>query len=197
MLFRTDDIHSPGGNMKKRIGVLTENKLLYDKIRLLLRERADVELITDGNTQFDITLEDIDTSSIHVAGSITMSSISECDISLPFRHEDMLSIIDRIGTDDKEYISMSGDGRNVYLGSEKIRLTDVEYRLLDVLMSADGDYVSRATLLASIWGEGFDAGVVNVYVHYLRHKLEKSGRKIILSSRNAGYGIDKKYRRDR
>ena len=34
---------------------------------------------------------------------------------------------------------------------------------------------------------------MNVYIHYLREKLEADGEKIILSSRSHGYKIDEKY----
>ena len=40
---------------------------------------------------------------------------------------------------------------------------------------------------------GADEGVLNVYVHYLREKLERGGEKIIISSRGLGYKIDEKY----
>ena len=38
-----------------------------------------------------------------------------------------------------------------------------------------------------------DEKTVNVYIHYLREKLESGGEKIIISSRNMGYKIDSKY----
>ena len=125
-----------------------------------------------------------------------MSRTMPCDMAIPFRHEDALALVES-SSDIGEYIVLGGDGRHTYLGDEKIKLTELEYKLLGALISADGDFVTRQELLSSVWGEGFDAGVVNVYVHYLRQKLEKNGKKIILSSRKEGYGIDKKYRRDR
>jgi DNA-binding response OmpR family regulator len=36
-------------------------------------------------------------------------------------------------------------------------------------------------------------GLINVYVHYLREKLEVGGEKIINSSRKNGYAIDEKF----
>ena len=40
--------------------------------------------------------------------------------------------------------------------------------------------------------DGVDGGVVNVYVHYLREKLEKNGERIIISTRNLGYKINER-----
>lgn len=183
--------------MKKRVGVLTRDENLYNKLRLLLRNIADVELLSGVDIPCDLVFEDVDTCAVGYGGSIKMSRYGECEIRIPFKHEDVLSAVESSAEYTDERITLSGDGHSVYLGNEKIRLTDVEYRLLDALVSCEGDFVTREKLLLSIWGEGFDAGVVNVYVHYLRNKLERDGRKIILSSRKEGYGIDKKYRRDR
>ena len=47
--------------------------------------------------------------------------------------------------------------------------------------------------LTSEGGDDADGGILNVYVHYLREKLEKRGEKIIISSRKSGYKIDEKY----
>ena len=35
--------------------------------------------------------------------------------------------------------------------------------------------------------------MINVYIHYLREKLELCGEKIIIASREAGYRIDKRF----
>ena len=84
-------------------------------------------------------------------------------------------------------------GRLAYLDGKEIKLTEVEASLLGRLISASGEFVSRGELLRGVWGDSADGGVLNVYIHYLREKLEVCGEKIILSSRSAGYGIDKKY----
>ena len=47
--------------------------------------------------------------------------------------------------------------------------------------------------MKTVWGDGADGGVLNVYIHYLREKLEAGGEKIILSSRKQGYKIVEKY----
>ena len=59
-------------------------------------------------------------------------------------------------------------------------------------IEAQGGFVSREEILREIWDNCADAGVINVYVHYLREKIEH-GEKIIISSRNNGYKIDEKY----
>ncbi len=179
--------------MKKRVGLYTSNVFLYNKIRLLLRHTADVTLIEEGcdGIEYDIILADTDTSSAPDGNVITLGSGGT--LPLPFRHEELLSLIESKNTVPTE-LTLGNDGKSVYLSGERIRLTDVEYKLLSVLLSSDTEFTTRKKLLDEVWGGDADEGVVNVYVHYLRRKLEKDGKKIILSSRKEGYSIDKKYR---
>ena len=178
----------------KRIAVISNNPVVYNKIRLLLREVADVELIAaDANTE-EYALIFADTQSAKKPMSNCVRLGEGGDIPLPFRHEEILDAV--LGADDNrdEALTLSPDGRHVYLVGESIKLTEVEYKLLEVISSADG-YISKSELLRTVWGDGYDEGVVNVYVHYLRRKLEKDGKRVIISSRNEGYKIDEKYRR--
>lgn len=179
--------------MKKRIAVLTKNPRLYNKIRLLTRHDCETVMLgeyEDGS--FALILADADTCDVPSAKCVVMSSEGG-DISLPLRHEELLSVIESAET-DRDPIILFPNERVAHLDGEAVKLTELEFKLLSVLLGKD-EYVSRENLLLEVWGEGFDAGIVNVYVHYLRQKLEKNGRKIILSSRKLGYGIDKKYRR--
>ncbi len=76
---------------------------------------------------------------------------------------------------------------------EYIRLTEVEFSLLRALSQAKGECISREALLRTVWGEMGTNSLLNVYVHYLREKLERGGEKVILSSRGAGYALAKKF----
>lgn len=182
--------------MRKRVGVITDDSNLYNKIRLLLLGEASVTLL---NESFDVELYDLVFKDLR--SDVTIDG--ECveigeggDLPLPFRHEDILDAVSDAGNKETGALTLSGDGKHVYLFGEAIKLTDVEYRLLERLLDEDG-FVSREELLSSVWGDGFDQGVVNVYVCYLRRKLEKSGNKVIIASRGEGYKIDEKYRRKR
>ena len=180
--------------MKKLIGVITENSLLFNKIRLLLRDIAEAELVIGecDPDRYDLIFADTDTVGRPELDCVTLGKGG--DISLPFYHEDIINAV--VGTDkgSKSALTLSSDGKHAYLFGEAIKLTEVEYKLLEALILADG-FISREEILGTVWGEGFDQGVVNVYVCYLRRKLEKSGSKVIISSRNEGYKIDDKYRR--
>ncbi len=185
-----------GDDMKKRIGVLTLNDSIYNKIRLLLRKDAEVVRATGTEDCAGLSLlfTDLDISCPGTP-TVRLGNSDGCDIPLPFRHEEILRTAE--DSEDAPLLTLADERRCAVLAGEEIKLTDVEYRLLSELYRAEGDYVHRDVLLSKIWGEGYDPGVVNVYIHYLRQKLERGDRRIILSSRKEGYGIDKRYRRKR
>ena len=177
----------------KRIGVISNNPIVYNKIRLLLRGIADVEPADIECDPCEYTLVFVDTESASLPSFECVTLGYGCDIPLPFRHEDILREVAR-ADDGRRSLTLSQDGKHAYLFGEAIKLTEVEYKLLERLIDEDG-FVSREELLRSVWGDDFDSGVVNVYVCYLRRKLEKGGNKIIIASRGEGYKIDEKYRR--
>jgi two-component system OmpR family response regulator len=80
--------------------------------------------------------------------------------------------------------------RTVKRGEQPIGLTRREFDLLECLLRHPGQVLDRATLLADVWGYDFLGGsnVVDVYVRYLRAKLERPDRpKLIETVRGIGY----------
>jgi DNA-binding response OmpR family regulator len=62
-------------------------------------------------------------------------------------------------------------------GGRKITLTAKEFMLLEFLMLRRGECVSRGQLLAEAWHAAADSNtnIVDVYINYLRRKLEEGG----------------------
>lgn len=60
-------------------------------------------------------------------------------------------------------------------GGQKISLTTKEFALLELLMRNPNKILSRQAIAEKVWGIDFDTGtnVVDVYVNYLRNKIEK------------------------
>ena len=57
-------------------------------------------------------------------------------------------------------------------------------------MQAGGKPLSRRELLSAVWGEDdVEEGVVTVYLHYLRKKLERGGKKMLYAIRGRGYAL--------
>ncbi|OMP30532.1 response regulator transcription factor [Mangrovimonas sp. DI 80] len=74
-------------------------------------------------------------------------------------------------------------------GSE-IKLTSTEYRLLEYFMKNKNKVLSRVDLLENVWDINFNMGtnVVDVYVNYLRNKIDKKFKsKLIHTVVGMGY----------
>ena len=180
---------------KNRIEVMTKDDYLARKIALALSGTMVTERIRDLSEHipgtpllFDIDTEDIDES---LPDAVTMSRNRDSDLRLPLRISELCRTFD--GKTRDIPLSLRENEKCVTLRGERIRLTDVEHQLLAALMKRRGGYASREELLYEVWHGERDSGVVNVYIHYLREKLERHGEKIIVSSRKYGYGIDKKF----
>ena len=165
----------------KRVLVLTGDAYLLQKIRLELE--GELECITSGDA--DIVIADVDTSNKIPYGAITMSREVNADISLPFRLGELREMLT-----PKEVKALTLGDRCAMLDGKAVKLTDVEFALLRAIYSRGGRYVKREELLDEVWGGNADSGVINVYVHYLREKLEKNGERVILASRGEGYRIN-------
>ena len=173
------------------ISVYTEDDFLYQKIKLSMPRDALI-IRGAGTDAASLTLVDLDTAKAPDGEFIGMSRSGEAEIKIPFSIEDAEALFESRKTKKSALILDTGS-RSAYLFGEKIKLTEIEFSLLSLLTEAKGGFVSREEILKSVWGGECDGGVINVYIHYLREKLEKHGEKIIISSRKSGYKIDEKY----
>jgi len=81
---------------------------------------------------------------------------------------------------------------DVDYGGEAIKLTKKEFDLLKYLIENKNIVLSRDKILEVVWGYDYfgDTNVVDVYVRYLRTKIdEKFGEKLIHTIRGVGYSI--------
>jgi DNA-binding response OmpR family regulator len=82
--------------------------------------------------------------------------------------------------------------RTVTYRQRSIELTPREFDLLELFMRHPGQALSRESILSEVWGYDFLGGsnVIEVYVRYLRHKLEAAGQpRVIQTVRGVGYAL--------
>jgi two-component system, OmpR family, response regulator MprA len=82
--------------------------------------------------------------------------------------------------------------REVRRAGRAIQLTTLEFDLLRHLLKHPRQVLSRAQLLEAVWGYDSEnvSNVVDVYVGYLRAKLEEAGEpRLIQTVRGAGYAL--------
>ena len=105
----------------------------------------------------------------------------------------------RRGAPERPVVLTAGDlsldpiSHRVTRGDQEITLTPREFSLLEYFMQSAGKAVTKSEILDSVWDSAFegDQNVVEVYVRYLRLKLDVPfNRQSILTLRGVGYRFD-------
>lgn len=87
------------------------------------------------------------------------------------------------------YLSIYKSRREVYIDKEPIKLTQKEYDLLIYFLENKNQVLTREQIIEAVWGYDYygDTNVIDVYVRYLRKKLDIDTESIITSVRGIGY----------
>jgi len=96
-------------------------------------------------------------------------------------------IVDKLTVDDLE---VNVTERKVLRGGQVIELSNKEFAILEYLLRNKNRVTNRATLTEHVWNIDFDRGtnLIDVYINYLRKKLDIGSRKTAHSYvRGAGY----------
>ncbi|WP_433756518.1 response regulator transcription factor [Nocardia sp. CA-135398] len=81
-------------------------------------------------------------------------------------------------------------GHRVFASGQQVELTKREFEVLALLAENIGIVLSREQILSAVWGYDFttDTNVVDVFVSYLRRKLEAHGApRVIHTVRGVGF----------
>ncbi|WP_292010857.1 response regulator transcription factor [Chryseobacterium sp.] len=105
-----------------------------------------------------------------------------------------------VAEEDHEYIHRVSDlvvndyTKKVTRGGEEVSLTSTEYKLLMYFLNNQEKVISRAEILDAVWGVNYELGtnVVDVYVNYLRKKMDnQEDKKLIHTVIGMGYVLKK------
>ncbi len=79
--------------------------------------------------------------------------------------------------------------KKVWRNGQEVELTPREYQILLRLSQTPGEIVSKNDLIREIWGSavGFNTNTIEVYVNFLRNKLDKPFNRNTIRNR-VGYG---------
>ena len=80
----------------------------------------------------------------------------------------------------------------MHRGSRRIELTAREFEMLQLFMQHPRQVLTRDTLYDRIWGYDFggESNIIEVYIRYLRSKLEEGGAPRLLQTvRGVGYAL--------
>ncbi len=123
-------------------------------------------------------------------------------ISKPFVLAELLARVDaalrrsRLTADQLDYADLKIDSRKrlVWRGERKVNLTTTEFVVLEMLARSAERVISKDSLLREIWDDaGYrDDNLVEVYIRYLRTKLEAQGEpRVIHTVRGHGYVLSR------
>ena len=89
-------------------------------------------------------------------------------------------------------LSLDPATRIVTRGRRRISLTAREYALLEYFLRNTGRVLTRPMITQHVWGMDFDpeSNIVDVYVGYLRRKIDAEGEpRLLQTMRGAGYTL--------
>lgn len=86
-------------------------------------------------------------------------------------------------------LTVNLDEHSVFQKDEPIDLSPREYKLLLFLLENKNKVVSRTQILNAVWGINYDnnTNVVDVYISYLRNKIDENQHKFIHTIKGTGY----------
>ncbi|WP_419702866.1 response regulator transcription factor [Promicromonospora sp. NFX87] len=88
-------------------------------------------------------------------------------------------------------LTLDEDAHEVWRAGEEIRLTATEYELLRYFMRNPRRVLSKAQILDRVWNYDFggQANIVELYVSYLRRKIDRGRDPMIHTLRGVGYTL--------
>ncbi|MEJ1088404.1 response regulator transcription factor [Microbacterium sp. Mu-80] len=125
-------------------------------------------------------------------------------VTKPFSLEEVIArlraVIRRSGqgrTEDEQAIlrvadlSLNEDSHEVMRGDDEIELTATEFELLRFLMRNERRVLSKAQILDRVWSYDFGgkSSVVELYISYLRKKIDAGRTPLLHTVRGVGYMI--------
>jgi two-component system, OmpR family, response regulator MprA len=88
------------------------------------------------------------------------------------------------------HLSLDTAARELRVNERRVELTAKEYDLLELFMRHPNQVLTREVIYDRVWGYDFggESNIIEVYVRYLRQKLELHGEpRVIQTVRGAGY----------
>lgn len=170
------DIMLPGMNGVQLVQAIRFKKN-YTPILMLTALNA----VQDKISALDFGADDYMTKPFHFDELLSRINalVRRQNYSLKEEKQNVIKIGDIIIDLDKYSVKISG---------EDVLLSPREFKLLNYLIENANKVVSRYQILNAVWGITFDnhTNVVDVYISYLRNKIEKN-QKYIFTIKGVGY----------
>lgn len=124
-------------------------------------------------------------------------------VTKPFSLDELLAriraVLRRSGGSPKELgtqlrvgdLALDEETREVWRGDHPVDLTTTEFNLLLYLMLHPRQVLSKAQILSAVWDDGAEreSNIVEIYISYLRKKIDCHPPPLIHTVRRAGYSL--------
>ncbi|RRJ92818.1 DNA-binding response regulator [Paenimyroides tangerinum] len=163
-------------------GIQLVQTLRFKKIFVPILMLSALNNVQDKVSALDYGADDYITKPFHF--DELLSRIKALTRRLNYKQEDEVSkilIFNALKIDLNQY--------KVFLNDVEVELSPREYKLLIYLIENQNKTVSRIQILNAVWGINFNnhTNVVDVYISYLRNKLEMKDYKFIYTVKGVGY----------
>ncbi|MGV0848043.1 response regulator transcription factor [Empedobacter falsenii] len=168
--------------LPKMDGIQLVQTLRYKKIFTPILMLSALNTVQDKVSALDYGADDYITKPFHF--DELLSRIKALTRRNQFRSQEVPEnklIFDALEIDLDQY--------KVFVNHEETELSPREFKLLNYLIENIDKTVTRIQILNAVWGITFDnhTNVVDVYISYLRNKIEKNGTKHIHTVKGVGY----------
>ncbi|MDR2520209.1 MAG: response regulator transcription factor [Eubacteriaceae bacterium] len=186
-------------------GYIQASKRIYDVVilDLMLPEMDGLELLRRMRSEKVFTPVLILTAKDSVDDRVAGLEIGADDyLSKPFYPMEVVARVRALarrradlfsGIDALEFADIQLDVANAVatVGDATESLTAKESQILELLMKNAGNAISKDMILDMVWGVDSEAteNTVEIYIHYLRKKLEPSKKAKIVTIRRLGYSL--------
>ena len=178
------------------ISDFVKGELEYEGYEVCIKEDGREGLEEALNNEYDLVILDIMLPSMN--GFEICRRIKRVKATPVIMLSAKSSVIDKVnglklGADDYSIfkfkdITIDTKSRIVKRNNEEINLTNKEYELLMILIENKDEVVTRDELLERIWGYDTETNVTDVYIRYLRSKLNNENKEeYIQTVRSIGY----------
>lgn len=171
------DIMLPGMD-----GIQLVQTLRFKKIYAPILMLSALNAVQDKISALDYGADDYITKPFHF--DELLSRIKALTRRTSYQQQEIPSAVLTFGS-----LKIDQNQYKVFQENKEIELSPREYKLLVYLIENANKTVSRAQILNTVWGITFDnhTNVVDVYISYLRNKLENENQKYIHTVKGVGY----------
>lgn len=173
---------------RKRALVITKSDIILRLVSCELSPEIECYMSDRVCVGYDYIIYDYDFCKEKDIAGISIGWGEGASLTLPFPIGELRAKV----LSPKQELTLDKAGLIATLCGRIIKLTELEATLLDLIIKGGKEYTKREVLHTALWGERATDGALNVYIHYLRRKLELTDERVILSSRE-GYKINERY----